>query len=277
MPIYEAEGRTPRVAPSVPDPDDVHFQARVLAALGRPVIVTDLEGTILYWNRAAQDVYGWSPEEATGQQIYYLIPAALPDDAIDRMMAGFAAGEPWSGELRIRRKDGEWVPTFHTDRVLRDEAGRAVAILSVSDDLREREAQTDAGRQEKVTKGLVRDMLRHLSLRTPLADQTMRRLGRDLARRANSPGLAVFLETFSGMGLGDLKLEDVQGARHTFSGSDLLERREASRQPTCQLPLGFLEGAVEVLGGGGALGTETACQSMGAPRCAFVVTARPKP
>ena len=252
------------------------FQARILAGLGRPVIVTDLEGTILYWNDAAREVYGWTPEEAIGRQIYYLIPAALPDDAIDRMMAGFEAGEPWSGELRIRRKDGEWVPTFHTDRVLRDEAGRAVAIVSVSDDLREREALGDAQRQETVTKGLVRDMLRHLSHRAPLADQTMRRLGRDLALRANSPGLAVFLETFSAMGLGDLKLDDMQDGRHVFSGFDLLERREASRQPTCQLPLGFLEGAVEVLAGSRALGAETACQSMGASRCTFVVTARPK-
>lgn len=276
MDIYAAGRDLPPVSAPGPGPDDARFHARILASLGRPVIVTDLEGHILYWNDAAREVYGWSPEEAVGRQIYYLIPAALPDDAIDRMMEAFAAGEPWSGELRIRRKDGEWVPTFHTDRVLRDEAGRAVAIVSVSDDLRERETLGDAAGQEKVTKGLVRDMLRHLSQRTPQADQTMRRLGRDLARRANSPGLAVFLETFSAMGLGDLKLDDVQGHRHVFSGSDLLERRESSRQPTCQLPLGFLEGAIEVVTGAPALGAELACQSTGGSRCSFVVSARPR-
>ncbi len=57
------------MSPLVPDQDnlpeaiahsgtDARFQARLLDVVGHAVIVTDLQGKIIYWNRAAEKLYG---------------------------------------------------------------------------------------------------------------------------------------------------------------------------------------------------------------------------
>ena len=37
---------------------ELHFQAMLLEAVGQSVVATDLEGKVLYWIRAAQEIYG---------------------------------------------------------------------------------------------------------------------------------------------------------------------------------------------------------------------------
>ena len=43
--------------------------ADVLDALGQAVIATDTSGTVVYWNAAAEAIYGWTAREAIGQPI----------------------------------------------------------------------------------------------------------------------------------------------------------------------------------------------------------------
>ena len=42
------------------------FHARMLDAVGQAVIATDPLGKVIYWNRAAESLYGWSAEESMG-------------------------------------------------------------------------------------------------------------------------------------------------------------------------------------------------------------------
>jgi PAS domain S-box-containing protein len=44
------------------DEERIRLRAVLLDSLGQAVIATDLEGSIIYWNRAAEDLYGWSAE-----------------------------------------------------------------------------------------------------------------------------------------------------------------------------------------------------------------------
>jgi PAS domain-containing protein len=61
--------------------EKVRFQADLLAAVGQAVIATDRQGKIVYWNRAAQDLYGWSAGEAMGRSG---IEATAPEDLWER-------------------------------------------------------------------------------------------------------------------------------------------------------------------------------------------------
>lgn len=246
----------------------------MLEALGHAVIATDMEGILLYWNEAARELYGFAPEEVLGKQIYYVLPAALGDHEIDAMMRDFAAGKPWDGVLRIRRKDGEWIPTVHSDRVLRDESGTPVAIVSASFAVSRVEEVVSVEKKDVVTKDVARVLLRSLRREGHENAGRMREAGKAFAKKANCPGITVYLETFAAAGLGDLKLDDEAPGRIVVSGSDLFERQSSAAHPTCHLPLGFLEGALASLTARDALGTEIQCQSMGAPRCVFVVRAR---
>ena len=53
----------------------IRFQARLLDAVHEAVIGTDPTGIVLYWNRFAEGLYGWTAEEALGRSILDLTPA----------------------------------------------------------------------------------------------------------------------------------------------------------------------------------------------------------
>src|SRR5215211_2433487 len=56
--------------------ESVRFQSLLLDAVGQAVIATDQQGKIVYWNRAAEELYGWSAEEAAGRSV---LEVALPE------------------------------------------------------------------------------------------------------------------------------------------------------------------------------------------------------
>ena len=43
--------------------------ARMLEQLGRAVVGADTEFRVVYWNRAAEDMFGWSPDEVLDRNI----------------------------------------------------------------------------------------------------------------------------------------------------------------------------------------------------------------
>lgn len=116
----------------------IRFQARLLDAVEQAVIATDVSGTVLYWNRFAEVLYGWSAEEAVGKTVIEL--KAAPDNKSDaeKLMALLQTGETWSGEIVLRRRDGTTFPAYVIDSPVHDDAGTFIGIVGVSFDITER-------------------------------------------------------------------------------------------------------------------------------------------
>src|ERR687895_2506686 len=81
-PIYDDEGRivagvlvTQEITERKQAEVKTRFQADLLGAVGQAVIATDLEGRITYWNRSAQDLYGFLAEETMGRFVVDVIPS----------------------------------------------------------------------------------------------------------------------------------------------------------------------------------------------------------
>ncbi len=55
--------------------EQIRFQRRLLDAVGQAIIATDLQGKIIYWNRAAKELYGWTTEEVMGCPIVEITPS----------------------------------------------------------------------------------------------------------------------------------------------------------------------------------------------------------
>lgn len=74
----------------------------------------DANRRVIFWNHASEILYGYTPEEALGQQFEDLIiPAAMRQGVIDAVSAWIAGGPPIpADELSLRRKDGTPVPVF---------------------------------------------------------------------------------------------------------------------------------------------------------------------
>jgi PAS domain S-box-containing protein len=108
--------------------------AEQLAAIGQAVITTDVQGVVVYWNRAAQDLYGWTPDEAIGRNIALLTVPEMAQEVAADIMAALRDGIPWSGGFPVRRKDGRRFPALVTDAgIYRD--GTLVGIIGVSTNL----------------------------------------------------------------------------------------------------------------------------------------------
>jgi PAS domain S-box-containing protein len=113
----------------------LRFQGHLLDAVGQAVIATDLDGTITYWNDAAEKMYGWPAAAVLGRDIIEVLPARTSRQQAVEIMARLSAGESWSGEFPVQRRDGTVFPALVTDVPLQDEAGNLVGVVGVSVDL----------------------------------------------------------------------------------------------------------------------------------------------
>jgi len=113
------------------------LEPELLNALGDAVIATDINGYIIFWNRAAEWLYGWTADEVTGRNILDVTPnkqsRAMAAAIFDRL----AKGESWSGEFETRHKNGHALLVTVNDHPVRDQSGQLIAIVGVSRAARE--------------------------------------------------------------------------------------------------------------------------------------------
>jgi PAS domain S-box-containing protein len=104
--------------------NEIKFQADLINNVGQAVMATDWQGKVIYWNNAAEKIYGWSPSEAIGQNIMDLTPAQQTKEQAIEIMKTLSAGKTWAGEFDVKRKDGSSFPAFVTDTPILDSNGK---------------------------------------------------------------------------------------------------------------------------------------------------------
>ena len=121
-------------------------QAALLDLTHDTVFVRDESDVITYWNRGAEELYGWSRHEAVGKKSHDLnqtiFPAPLEDINAELMRTG-----RWEGELRKTKADGAQVVVASRWSLRRDELDRPVAILETNNDITERKRREEKIRQ----------------------------------------------------------------------------------------------------------------------------------
>ena len=114
--------------------ETLRFQAHLLDAVGQAVIATDLPGAVLYWNHAAEELYGWTAHEALGRNIMELTPSEASREQAAEIMERLRAGESWSGEFPLQRRDGSTFLALVTDTPIHADNGELFGIVGVSMD-----------------------------------------------------------------------------------------------------------------------------------------------
>jgi diguanylate cyclase (GGDEF)-like protein/PAS domain S-box-containing protein len=115
----------------------IAFQAHLLNVVEQAVIATDLRGVIIYWNRFAELLFGWSDEEAKGRDILDLLSDEATRSEAAQIIARLQGGERWAGEFLMRRRDGTTFPAHMTDSPVRDEHGALIGVVGVAVDMTE--------------------------------------------------------------------------------------------------------------------------------------------
>jgi PAS domain S-box-containing protein len=100
------------------------------------------DGTVVYWNRASESVYGYTAEEAVGKNLSDLIVPPALKGAFRKCLAlgkkATRSGEFFpAGELLLVRKDGSFVPVYSIHAVVCIE-GREPVLFCIDVDLSER-------------------------------------------------------------------------------------------------------------------------------------------
>jgi PAS domain S-box-containing protein len=111
------------------------------------VVVTDLQGRVVYWNPFAEQMYGWSAEEALGRTTIELISHEESKGHGEEIMARLRAGQTWAGEYLARRRDGTAFPIHTNCGPIFDEAGNLTHVIGVSEDITQQK-DTERRRRE---------------------------------------------------------------------------------------------------------------------------------
>ena len=107
----------------------------ILDALAQPVVVTDLKATILYWNKSATDLYGFSSDEALGQCLYALVqsaPSVFGNDSMDRRVKWRSLVDP---SAHRSFPLGKVLTVLMTMTPLSRDNGRPVALIGTAVDV----------------------------------------------------------------------------------------------------------------------------------------------
>jgi PAS domain S-box-containing protein len=114
-------------------------------------VITDMENIILYVNQSFLDTYGFTEEELIGRNVEFVRPEEFSMEVARAIREG-TRGVGWSGEVINRRKNGELFPVELWTSVVRDDAGRSVALVGVAREITERkrvDEKIKASLQEK--------------------------------------------------------------------------------------------------------------------------------
>jgi PAS domain S-box-containing protein len=101
------------------------------------VFVRDMNDTVTYWNRGAEELYGWSREQAVGKTTHGLLQTSFQVPLAESNAELLRTGQ-WEGELTHTKRDGTQVVVASRWALQRDGCGSAVAILETNNDITER-------------------------------------------------------------------------------------------------------------------------------------------
>ncbi|GMJ08367.1 hypothetical protein like AT5G49470 [Hibiscus trionum] len=121
----------------------------ILQSMGQSVHIFDLGGRVIYWNRTAEKLYGYSAAEALGQDAVELLidprDFSMANNIVHRVMMG----ESWAGQFPVKNKMGERFLALATNTPFYDDDGSLVGIICVSSDSRPFQVAFSAERQPK--------------------------------------------------------------------------------------------------------------------------------
>ncbi len=117
--------------------EKIKEQAALLNVASDAIFVRNLEHEILFWNQAAESLYGWKTTEVLGKKATELFSEEFVAQVDEALNVAVQQGK-WEGELLHTTKDGKKVVVFSRWTLLRDNTGQPKSILTVNTDITEK-------------------------------------------------------------------------------------------------------------------------------------------
>jgi len=117
--------------------EQIREQAALLDQAQDAILVRDLDQNILFWNKGAEHIYGWTAEEAVGRNVKDLMLKEHSKKFDAARQAVIANGE-WKGEVSQTRQDGAEIIVESRWTLVRDDEGHPTSILVINTDITEK-------------------------------------------------------------------------------------------------------------------------------------------
>jgi PAS domain S-box-containing protein len=112
-------------------------QASLLNLTHDSIFVRDMNDIITYWNRGAEELYGWKAEQSIGKRSHELLQTVFPAP-LDEISAELLRTGRWEGELGHTKADERKVVVASRWSLRRDDRERPAGVLETNNDITER-------------------------------------------------------------------------------------------------------------------------------------------
>jgi anti-anti-sigma factor len=96
------------------------------------LIATDLDGTVVHWNRDAEALYGWKAAEALNRPVTDIVVAPNDEQLAEEILETVRRSGIWEGDFDVRRRDGDSVRARVRETLVRDDEDRPAGIVGIS-------------------------------------------------------------------------------------------------------------------------------------------------
>jgi PAS domain S-box-containing protein len=118
--------------------EELERQRRLLDLAHDAIIVREaVSSEVSYWNREAQEIYGYTAQEAKGRVTHELLQTEFPRSREVTDEALRTRGR-WEGELTHTCRDGTQIVVASRQSLIRDDRGEPTAIIEINSDITER-------------------------------------------------------------------------------------------------------------------------------------------
>jgi PAS domain S-box-containing protein len=125
--------------------------AAIVASSHNAIVGRTLDGTITSWNKGAEKIFGYRPEEAIGRSLTMLFPADQMD-IVESNSEAIRQGRIIESYEGVRlRKDGGRIHVSATISPVKDDSGYTIGVASIARDITEQKrAEDDLRRQKEI-------------------------------------------------------------------------------------------------------------------------------
>jgi PAS domain S-box-containing protein len=114
---------------------EVKEQAALLNLTHDTIFVKDIEDRITFWNKGAEETYGWSREDVLGKVTHIFLQTQYPGASYEEVRSSLMDRGRWEGELIHTRKDGHQVVLASRQVLNRDKEGKHLGVLEINIDI----------------------------------------------------------------------------------------------------------------------------------------------
>jgi chemotaxis family two-component system sensor kinase Cph1 len=113
------------------------------------LMIRKVDGTILFWSKGSEELYGWTKEEAVGHSSHDML-CSQSEVPLSEVNTALLNKSRWEGEFTHRTRDGRLITVASHWALRRDENGEPQTVTEVNNDITEQKrAETELVRMNE--------------------------------------------------------------------------------------------------------------------------------